>query len=259
MSILGIRWTAREWTDQLSVRLAHRPQVERLRVDAPLRLALWHSGRGPYLINTTRAYEAYTHSADSALLDTTVASIIASLARLDAPPTWGEVRDRVVPWLVRPEETEGRVIGGTFGDLAIAFRFAAPVTGIPSFVVSPAWGVDRDTLMRRAFANLAQARDNPLFRPLADAPDVLRMVSANGMAASLVLLPTVQRAIHATIGSPAVVLIAAADAVFVCAPNVLGEVPRALRTAREIKGALARPDALSATPVFLRDGQLAPR
>jgi hypothetical protein len=75
MTILGIRWTAREWTDRLSTRLAHAPQVERLHVDGPLRLALWHGGRGPYLIDATRAYEAYSRSTDTALLDTTVASM----------------------------------------------------------------------------------------------------------------------------------------------------------------------------------------
>jgi hypothetical protein len=259
MSILGIRWTAREWTDHLRTRLAHAPQVERLRVDAPLRLVLWHDGRGPYLIDTTRAYEAYSRSTDSALLDTTVASIVTSLTRLDDPPMWDAVRDRVVPWLLRPEEAGSRVIGGTFGDLAIAFRFAAPVTGTPAFVVPPAWGVDRDTLMHRALANLARIHDTPLFRPVADAPDIFRLISADGAAASLVLLPAVQRAIHAKVGSAAIMLIAAPDAAFVCAPNVLGNAPRALRTSPTISAALARPDALSATPVFLHNGQLASR
>jgi hypothetical protein len=259
MTILGIRWTAREWTEQLSTRLAHAPQVERLRIDGPLRLALWHEGRGPYLIDATRAYEAYSRSTDTALLDTTVASIIASLARLDEPPAWDDARESVMPWLLRPEHAAGRATAGTFGDLTIAFRFMTPMTGIPAFVVPPAWGVDRDTLMQRALANLARTHDRPLFRPLVDAPDLFRMVSSEGMTASHILLPTVQRAIHTKVGSPAVVLIAAADAVFVCAPNVLGDAPRALRTSSEVRAALARPDALSETPVLLRDGRLASR
>jgi hypothetical protein len=259
MTILGIRWTAREWTEQLSTRLAHAPQVERLRIDGPLRLALWHEGRGPYLIDATRAYEAYSRSTDTALLDTTVASIITSLARLNDPPAWDDARESVIPWLLRPEHAAGRVIAGTFGDLAIAFRFMTPMTGVPAFAVPPAWGVDRDTLMQRALANLARTYDRPLFRPLADAADLFRMASSERMAASHILLPAVQRAIHTKIGSPAVVLIAATDAVFVCAPNVLGDAPRALRTSSEIRGALARLDALSETPIFLRDGRLASR
>jgi hypothetical protein len=259
MTILGIRWTAREWTEQLSTRLAHAPQVERLRIDGPLRLALWHEGRGPYLIDATRAYEAYSRSTDTALLDTTVASIIASLARLDEPPAWDDARESVMPWLLRPEHAAGRATAGTFGDLAIAFRFMTPMIDIPAFVVPPAWGVDRDTLMQRALANLARTHDRPLFRPLADAADLFRMVSSEGMTASHILLPTVQRAIHTKVGSPAVVLIAAADAVFVCAPNVLGDAPRALRTSSEVRAALAQPDALSETPVLLRDGRLASR
>jgi hypothetical protein len=259
MIILGVRWTAREWTDRLSTRLAHAPQVERLRIDGPLRLALWHDGRGPYLIDATRGYEVYARSTDSALLDTTVASIIASLARVNDPPSWDDARDGVVPWLLRPEHAAGRVTAGTFGDLAVAFRFMTPMTGIPALVVPPAWGVDRDTLMQRALANLARSRDRPLFRPLSDAADIFHIVSSDGMAASHILLPAVQRAIHAKIGSPAVVLIAAADAVFVCAPNVLGDAPRALRTSSEVRAALARPDALSEMPIFLRDGRLASR
>ena len=113
--------------------------------------------------------------------------------------------------------------------------------------------------MRRALTNLGQRHDLPLFRPLPDAPDIFRLVTADGMAASHVLRTEVQRAIRARCGGPAIVLVAATDAVFVCAPNVLGDAPRALRTASAVRAALARPDALSEMPVFLRDERFASR
>lgn len=261
MTIFGTRWTAREWTDRLGARLARAPQVVRLHVDAPLRFSLWNEGRGPYRVNTTRAYEAYQRAdaGDAALLDATATAIIASLARLDVPPTWEDARSSVVPWLLPPDHAAGRVTAGAFGDLAIAFRFITPISGIAAFVEPPAWGVDPETLLHRSLANLAQTHGTPLFRPLPDAPAIFRLVTTCSMAASHMLLPEVHRAIYARCGSRAFVLVAAPDAVFVSAPNVLGKPPAALRAAAEIRAALTGADALSETPVLVHDGQLASR
>lgn len=261
MTIFRTRWTPREWTTQLTDRLRRLPSITDICIAAPLRISLSCDGYGPLHLDATASYDAYqrAYAGDTHLLDTTVRAIADSLARLGDPPTWDSARNTVTPWLLSTDDSAVVVTCGAIGDLAIAFTFAAPVTGNATFVTSPAWGVDRETLLRRALANLAGSSSPPSFRLLPDGHNVLRLLPADRHAASRTLLPDVQRAITARLGSPAVLLIAARDAVFVCPPTVLGDPPPSLRQLPAIQAALNSPDALSDRPILLQDRRLASR
>lgn len=261
MTIFRTRWTPREWTTQLTDRLRRLPGITDICIAAPLRISLSCDGYGPLHLDATASYDAYqrAYAGDTHLLDTTVRAIADSLARLGDPPTWDGARDTVMPWLLRADDSAEAVTCGAIGDLVIACTFAAPVTGNATFVTSPAWGVDRETLLRRALANLAGSSSPPSFRPLPDDHNVLRLLPADRHAASRTLLPDVQRAITTRLGSPAVLLIAARDAVFICSPTVLGDPPLLLRQLPAIQAALNSPDALSDQPILVRDRRLASR
>ena len=261
MTIFGTRRTPREWTAQLASRLMRSPGISGVRIEAPLHITLSYDDYGPLHVNATASYEAYqrTNAGDAYLLDATTTSIMESFARLDAPPTWEEARAPVTPRLLRAVDAADCLTCGMFGDLTVACTFMAPITGETTFVTLPAWGVDRDTLLRRALTNLDRGNPPISFRPLPDTAEVLRLLPVGRDTASRVLLPAVQHAITARVGDPAVILIAARDAVFICPLNALGDPPPALRSSPIVRAALNRPDALSERPIIVRDCGLASR
>lgn len=260
-SLLRTRLTPGEFTHALAARLA-RVLPAPPYVPGPLRLALLHLDT-PVMLNVSAAYAAYQRGVlpADALLDTTAEAVRDRLDRLRAPATWEEARRTVRPWLLAPDDPDA-LLGAradAVGGVSLAYRFTRPVLDTEGYATPAAWGVAPEAIHAAALANLRAAGVRVAFVPVADAPGVLRLAPHDRDAAGRLLLPEVRAAVVRAVGSPAAVLLAARDAVFVAPVNHIGEPgepPAALAAGVAVRAALAGEDALTATPFVIADDSL---
>ena len=258
-SLLRTRLTPGEFTYALAARLARTLPAPPY-VPGPLRLALLYLD-APVMVNISAAYAAYQRTALPAddLLDTTAVAVRDRLDRLHAPTTWEEARHTVRPWLLSSDDPDA-LLGtrsGAVGDLSLTYRFTRPVVGTEAAVTPAAWGVTSETIHAAALANLRKGGVRVAFVPVVDAPGVLRLAPADCDAAHRLLLPEVRAAILREIGSPAAVLPASRDAVFVAPVNPFGASPAALLALAALTP--AGENALTTTPFVIADNALVPR
>ena len=261
-SLLRSRLDPTEFTHALAARLTALLPAP-LQVPGPLRIALRYTDV-PYTLNISDAYAAYQRDAaePDALLDAVADAIRDRLSHLTDPTSWDEAKRTVRPWLLSPDDADTLLYPtrGQVGALAVAYRFIRPVLGTAAYITPAAWGVPLDTVHARALANLrADCGAVVSFLPAAPQSAALRLAPRDRDAASRLLLPEVRAAILARVGSPAAVLPAARDAVFVTPADPFGEPPATFTTLPAARAALTGPDALTATPFVIEDDALVRR
>ncbi len=259
MPLFHTRLTPREFTVALAERLQRSVPAASPGVAGPLRITLWQDDAGPYIVNATRAFQAYQRwdAELGNILDETAAAITERLLHTSEDASWEEAQRSVYPWLLPPTHPDAArcVHAGTVGALIMTYVYESPLRPMPAYAVPDVWGIARDVLHHRAVANLRAAGQRVQFLPVLGNSAVWRLAPCDRWTASRLLLPEVQRAINNHLGGAAAVFLAAPDTVFVSATNLLGEPPASLLNAA--RDTCHAEDFLSPVPLRVQNGQLA--